>query len=90
MCKQISKKKPLPELKEEWKDCFIYVALKIIEKLSGQDAQICIKPEALENFPEFEKPIFVWDNSKGHWAAMNPKKEESKIATPRRDLILPS
>lgn len=82
-------KKPLPDFKEEWKDCFIHVALKIIESLSGQGAQICIKPEALEDFPEQEKPLFVWDNRKGCWVALNPTKEEPTIVTPSRGLILP-
>jgi len=86
------KKKPLPKFDEKWKDCFIHVALKIIEGLTGQGAQICIKPEALESFPDFEKPIFVWDNSKKHWAVINPKVEEqkkTKLALPNRGLIVP-
>jgi len=87
---EMQEKKPLPQFREEWKECFIHVAIKIIEKLSGQAASICIKQEALEGFPDFEKPIIVWDNSKKHWMAMNPKKEESKIATPSKRIIDPS
>lgn len=86
------KRKSPPEFKEEYKDAFIYVALKMIEKLSGQGAQICIKQEALDSFPEKEAPIFVWDNRKEHWAVINPivKPETKKnIVTPKRGLILP-
>lgn len=85
-------KKPLPKFEEKWLYCYLHVALKIIEELSGQDASICIKPEALESMPEKDKPMFVWDKSKEHCMALNPKElkpEKPKISTPRRGLILP-
>lgn len=85
-------KKPLPKFDDKWLYCYLHVALKIIEKLSGQDASICIKPEALESMPDFEKPMFVWDNSKGHWMALNPKElkpEKTKIATPSKGIVRP-
>ncbi len=87
-----NKKKPLPQFKEEYKDAFLHVALKLLSKLAGQDAQICIKPEALDSFPDKDKPIFAWDKSKGHWAAINPREEEpkkTKLALPKRGLIVP-
>ena len=82
-------KKPLPEFKEEWKDVFLHVALRIIENLSKHQAMIAIKTEALESFPENEKPIFAYNKSKEHWQIMNPNPEK-KIVTPKRNLILPT
>jgi hypothetical protein len=87
------KKKPIPKFDEKWLHCYLHVALKMIGKLTDQEAQICIKQEALDSFPEIEKPIFVYDKSKGHWAAINPKAETKpknpKLALPNRGLILP-
>lgn len=82
-------KKSPPKFNEKWKDCFIHVAIKMIEGLSGQDVSICIKQEALDIFPDIDKPIFVYDKGKEHWMALNPKKEE-KILTPRRKVYDPS
>ena len=99
-----NKKKSIPKFEEKWLYAYLHVALKVIEGLnrkisklqggiiSDGDAQICIKKEALDSFPENNKPFFVWDNSKEHWAMMNPKHEEpkkTKLELPNRGLILP-
>lgn len=85
-------KKPLREITEKDKDAFLYVALKLIEQLTGRAAMVCIKQEALDTFPDFEKPVFAWDNSKQQWMVTNPKppKPKKTIMTPGRGLILPN
>jgi len=90
-----SKTTDRPKFDEQHLFCFLHVALRIIEKLSGQGARICIKQEALDRFPDIEKPILVWDKRKKHWAALNPmnpepkKQKKPKLALPRKGLILP-
>jgi len=85
-------KKPLMEITEKDKDAFLHVALNLIEHLTGKAAFIGIKQEALNTFPDFEKPVFAWDNSKQQWMMTLPKppKPKKTIMTPSRDLIMPN
>ena len=79
-------KKPLPKITEKDKDAFLHVTLKIIGQLTRPRAVVCIKQEGLDTFPNEEKPVFAWDNSKKQWAVtlLAPKQ---KIVTLNKRII---
>ena len=77
---------PLPVLSERDKDAFIVVLLNALGSLTGREPVIGIKREALDEFPEYDRPVFVWNNSKEQWFVSLPKPEK-KILTPNKRII---
>lgn len=82
-----TKKKPLPKITDINRDAFLHVALQIIENLSHKNAVIGIKQEALDSFPDIEKPVYAWDNSKEQWIVTLPKPDKKKIVTPNKRIV---
>ncbi len=82
-----TKKKKLPKITDINRDAFLYVALQIIENLTHKQAVIAIKQEALDTFPDIDKPVFAWNNSKEQWIVTLPVPDKPKIATPNRRII---
>lgn len=81
------KKKSLPKITDINRDAFLNVCLQIIEKLTHKQAVICIKQEALDTFPDIDKPVFAWDNSKEQWVMTLPVRDKPTIVTPNKRII---
>ena len=82
-------KKPLPKITDINRDAFLNVCMQIIESVTRKQAVICIKQEALNTFPDIDKPVFAWDNSKSQWIMTLPvpEKPKSKLALPSDRII---
>ena len=85
---QPNEKKPLPKITDINRDAFLYVLMSTIEQLTRKRVYIGIKQEALDAFPDCDKPVFAWNNSKEQWFISMPTSEKKpKIVTLDKRII---